>query len=441
MGISSAMNAGVMGLSVNSSKLAAISDNIANSETIGYKRADVDFSSLVLTEQRSRYDAGGVRATPVRDVDLRGAIIGTTNGTDLAINGGGFYPVTDISDVDIAGTKPFKLVTTGSFEPDANGYLRTSNGFVLMGWQANPDGTVTIPNQDSAAGLSPIQIDNFSLAANPTTAVQVIANLPADETKFGVTPTPINQPIEYFNGIGGSETLTLTFTAQPPAVAGPATNAWELAFTDASSPANPIGLFNISFDGTVGGAGALSVVGPDGSPVPTAPPASYDPLTGDVTLQVASGPITVNIGALNTPSGLQQLAANYLPINITQNGAPASPLAGISITEQGMVDATFESGFRRTLYQVPIASVSNVNGLKALDGPAFEISRESGPVFFFEAGKGPTGTVISNALEQSNTDIADELTQLIRTQRAYSSNAKIIQTVDEMLQETTNLKR
>ena len=85
--------------------------------------------------------------------------------------------------------------------------------------------------------------------------------------------------------------------------------------------------------------------------------------------------------------------------------------------------------------------VQNPNGMRALDGQAFAITRESGPIFFYDAGDGPTGTVISSALEESTTDVAEELTQLIKTQRAYSSNAKIIQTVDEMLQETTNLKR
>jgi len=146
MGISSALNAGVMGLNVNASKLSTISDNIANSETKGYKRASVEFSSLVLTERVTSYDAGGVRATPVREVDNRGAILSTRNATDLAIGGSGFFPVTDVANLDDGGAPPLKLITTGSFRPDADGVLTTPTGFALLGWAADPDGTVTPPN-------------------------------------------------------------------------------------------------------------------------------------------------------------------------------------------------------------------------------------------------------------------------------------------------------
>ena len=103
--------------------------------------------------------------------------------------------------------------------------------------------------------------------------------------------------------------------------------------------------------------------------------------------------------------------------------------------------ASYSSGFSRVIYQVPVADVHNFNGLRVLDNQTFALSRESGSMFLWDAGTGPTGGIEGFAREQSTTDIAAELTQLIQTQRAYSSNAKIIQTVDEMLQETTNLKR
>ena len=83
----------------------------------------------------------------------------------------------------------------------------------------------------------------------------------------------------------------------------------------------------------------------------------------------------------------------------------------------------------------------NPDGLLALDGQAFKISPSSGNLFLWDAGDGPTGAIAGYALEASTTDIAQELTHMITTQRAYSSNAKVIQTVDEMLQETTNIKR
>ena len=113
----------------------------------------------------------------------------------------------------------------------------------------------------------------------------------------------------------------------------------------------------------------------------------------------------------------------------------------VEIDENGYVNAFFDNGISRTIYQVPLADVRNPNGLLTLDNQTYVVTPESGSFFLHNAGSGPTGDLISYAREESATDVAGELTRLIQTQRAYSSNAKVIQTVDEMLQETTNIKR
>ena len=164
MGISSSLNAGVSGLNANANKLATISDNIANSQTYGYKRADVDFSSLTVSNSRSPntvgggrwFTAGGVRTNAIWDIEAKGALTTTSNATDIALTGRGFLPVTSIASVD--GTTnadlPFMLTTTGSFLPDANGYLRTPSGLVLMGWPADTDGNVAPQPRDSVVGAA-----------------------------------------------------------------------------------------------------------------------------------------------------------------------------------------------------------------------------------------------------------------------------------------------
>jgi flagellar hook protein FlgE len=113
----------------------------------------------------------------------------------------------------------------------------------------------------------------------------------------------------------------------------------------------------------------------------------------------------------------------------------------VEVDENGFVHANFDVGITRTVYQIPLIDLPNPNGLVADDNQLYSTSADSGSFFLWDAADGPTGDVVSNALEESSTDVAGELTQLIQTQRAYSSNAKIIQTVDEMLQETTNMKR
>ena len=109
--------------------------------------------------------------------------------------------------------------------------------------------------------------------------------------------------------------------------------------------------------------------------------------------------------------------------------------------ESGFVTATYDTGFTRRIYQIPVVDVPNPNGLIAMNSQTFQVSPDSGSFFLWDAGDGPTGSVVGYAREGSATDVAAELTALIQTQRAYSSNAKVIQTVDEMLQETTNIKR
>jgi flagellar hook protein FlgE len=113
----------------------------------------------------------------------------------------------------------------------------------------------------------------------------------------------------------------------------------------------------------------------------------------------------------------------------------------VEIDEDGNITASYDTGFVRRIYQIPLVDVPNINGLRSLSNQTYQVSPSSGSFFLWDAGTGPTGKVQGYAREGSATDVAAELTSLIQTQRAYSSNAKVIQTVDEMLQETTNIKR
>ncbi len=135
MGISSSLNAGVAGLAVNAVKLATISDNIANSQTIGYKRADAQFADLVLQQQSGAYSAGGVRAFTFRDVSAQGGLVTTANATDISISGRGLLPVTDATGATTqsGADRELLLTSTGSFYTDEFGLLRTQSGLFLLG--------------------------------------------------------------------------------------------------------------------------------------------------------------------------------------------------------------------------------------------------------------------------------------------------------------------
>lgn len=435
MTISSSLNAGVAGLAANASRLATIADNIANSATYGYKRAEADFSSLVIESGSGTYSAGGVRVTTQRLIDQPGALASTSNETDLAVRGRGFLPVTTESSVlNSIGDFPLFLATTGSFRTDEDGFLRTSSGVTLMGWPADPDGTIPTFARDTSDGLEPVQINVNQFTSEPTTQISLGVNLPATETEFGSSGNSLPLSVEYFDNLGTSQSIAISFTPTVSTVGGAKTNTWTMTLSDSALGGATVGEYTIVFDDATGSGGTIaSVTAVSGG--------AYNATTGEFTVTVDRGDITFNIGAVGAGTGLSQLSDSFAPTSISKDGSPVGNLISVEVDANGFLSANFDIGITRTIYQIPLIDVSNPNGLEAQDNQIYSTSSDSGTIFLWDAADGPTGDIVSYALEESATDVAGELTQLIQTQRAYSSNAKVIQTVDEMLQETTNIKR
>jgi flagellar hook protein FlgE len=435
MTISSSLSAGVAGLNANATRLATISDNIANSSTFGYKRAQADFTSVVIGSTRGAgtYSAGGVRASTIRLIEERGDLIGTGNALDLAIAGRGMLPVVPLVSMDNAiSDMPMTMTRTGSFRADADGVLRTESGLVLLGWPAEADGTIPPFPRDTLAGLVPIVISPNQTAADPTTMMTLGVNLPATYTNAGSTAVPPPLSVEYFGNLGTSEALQINFVPVVPATGS--SNQWTMQLRDSASGNALIGEYTLTFDDTRGAGGTLASVA-------VVSGGAYNAGDGTVAVNVAGGPLTIGIGRLGDPNGLTQLSDSFAPISISKNGSPVGNLTTVEIDESGYVNATYDTGFTRRLYQVPIVDVPNPNGLVSLSNQSYQVSPDSGSFFLWDAGTGAVGSVQGYSREGSKTDVAAELTNLIQTQRAYSSNAKVIQTVDEMLQETTNIKR
>ena len=425
MSIGSALQAGVSGLRSLSTKLAAISNNIQNSSTAGYKRLDTQFSSLVTSSGGGgSFSAGGISTTVRTQVSLQGTAIGTGVRTDLSIGGSGFFAVSTARE-----NGEFALTRAGSFRPDETGALRNAGGLYLQGFALNPDGTPVNPNPSLTTfdSLETVNIGAITGTATPTSEVRFVSNIPQN------SPGPFETGVQYIDQFGAAQDLTFNWVNTGP-------NTWDLEIYDGPVGGVLVGTqTGIDFDAAGGTPGLPNYAG--AAAVPGAGGITALGAGGVFDITLASGQvISVDIGDENAVGGITQFAGDYDPETFS-DGAPLGELQAIEINREGVLIAVFNTGERRPVYQIPLAEVTNPDGLTAVTGNAFELSAQSGDLRLGGALAGGRGAVNANSLEASNVDISEELTSLIETQRAYSSNATVVRTADEMLEEVTRLKR
>lgn len=468
MSINSAMLAGVTGLVSNSSALAAISDNIANVNTVGYKRSQANFQTLVTSRAaNASYAAGGVTAQTRRFVTTQGLPTQTTSSTDLSISGQGFFTVTEKAE-DLQPTDVRSFTRAGSFQLDNLGYLRNDAGLYLQGWLVDDDGVITSDPSDITR-LKSINVSSVGGAAEQTTRATVNANLlssqalSADVATYnaatnsmamydpdlgtGVRPDfSIQVPVS--DSKGGKRTVQVDFlkSANP--------NEWyaEIRAVPAADVITGAGLTNGQL------ATGLVVFTPDGRldstattlfPDPDNPllafGASADAAPGAGAFKWADGlgvgaqEIRLDLGG--AAGGLTQFDSQSLVQSVATNGTAFGNLTNIEIDERGYVTAIFDNGISRQIAQVAIATFPNADGLMPVSGNAYRVSQQSGTYNFKTPGSGGAGFISPSTLEASTVDLSSEFTGLITTQRAYSASSKIITTADQMLEELLNIKR
>ena len=422
MSITSALQIGVSGLQANSSRVQNISSNIANANTVGYRRT---FSEFV-TQNTGSTQAGVL--TDVRaDISANGNIMGTGRSTDLAVQGDGFFVVSRNPNDPVESNN--YLTRAGSFTPDQDGNLRNSAGYFLSGFPTDASGATGSVSSTSYNDLSTVNVASYQVQGTPSTRVGVSGNVPAQETGAGTTGTAFESTLRYVNQLGGSDALNLSWTP------GATANEWTVSISDEAG--NSYGDATVNFTDSGVNAGSPASYTPGSLPI--------DPATGVVTLQINNGgtpqPLEIDFGAPGTFEGMTQFSGDYTPPAFSDDGTETGSLERAEMSDSGILYGVFDNGQRRALFQVPLANVANPDQMRSVDGNAYVATRDSGAVSIGNPMLNGLGSINSGALEGSNVDIAEELTDLIQTQRAYSSSAKIITTSDEMLSETLSIKR
>jgi flagellar hook protein FlgE len=447
MSITGAMQTAISGMTGQSNAISYISDNVANSSTIGYKKVESRFQTLVTqsSAQSNTHASGGVLNQPFFANNAQGAITQVSSTTSVAISGSGFIPVSKTTGVDsTTGLPTFETTNyytrVGDFTQNSQGYLVNSSGYYLQAWSVDPTtGTV------DTSQTTEVRVSNLLDAPVATSNVDYAANLPANTTDAaGSLPATLpTSSIQIFDELGNERTLNLTWTRIGE-------NDWTLQVNAPDSTPSSFGPATVSFGGSLGGLGAvmpggtLSTMESAGGLTATTAGAQDDNAAFSFSLDFGSGSqdIVLDLGSYGSTASTTQYAGDTLSLNdFSQNGVPQGTFKSLAIDEQGYVSVTFDNGNVKTFYQIPIARFNDPTELDRVNGNAFVATPKSGSAILAQAGSSGVGDFVAAAIEGSNVDIAEEFSKLIVAQRAYSANARLITATDELLQETINIRR
>lgn len=469
------MFAGVTGLRNHQVRMDVIANNIANVNTTAYKGSRANFKELFTqTIRGAAAPQGGRGGTNPMQVGLGvglssidvlqtpGSLQPTGNNTDLAIQGEGFFVVSD-------GSQDF-YTRDGAFSWDSGGYLVTNSGMRVKGWMAAAG---VLPNPRPAT-LQDIQVLIGSSISPKATSQAVFRNNLDARSAVGASAT---RTFTVYDSLGRPYTTSLTLTKT-------AANNWSWT-ADVLAPTPTVGTgdgvqtaFDLAFDNVTPASlkvyvdGALQTSGVDytlnAGPNPdqivfTAPPASGAVITAEYSTNAGSGTLTFNPdGTLNTggtgtiaftPQGanpfsatldftrLTQFADDSTVDILSQDGYAPGTLTTVSIDTSGIITGVYSNGLNQALAQVALANFDNPAGLVRTANNMYLESNNSGVHKYGEAGTGGRGTIAPGSLEMSNVDLSQEFTNMIITQRGFQANSRVITTSDEMLQELASLKR
>ena len=458
MGIFGAMTTAITGLQAQSTALEHISNNIANSQTVGYKRTETSFLELVPDSGARNQALGVVQAVSRPTNDVNGDIGASDLSTHVAINGDGYFIVGEqigTTDGNLLFNDEDLYTRRGDFELDRFGNLVNGAGYYLKGLNVDPvtgnvvsslpevitvtsdflpaEATTTIdyranlpqtpftnnydPDTAGSELLVPGDFTNDPTTANATPSQDYIR---ADESNLFIDQSISGGAITTYDAAG--QALNVQFRWAKFDDAG--TETWNLFYLEDSSATGAASMWR--------NAGQEYVFGADGQLVPAVNSYTISALTIDGT----------NLGDLVVDHGSQGLTQFADPngqsqiLELSQDGFAAGELTGITISDAGRVVASYSNGRSFDLAQIELASFNADGYLEKLDGSVFRATQESGAAIL-----GGSGTLVGSSLESSNTDIADEFTKLIVTQQAYAANTRIISTGDEMIQEVLNMIR
>lgn len=407
-----AFQQGLSGLNAASKALDVISNNVANAGNVGFKLGTTLFADVyaaALNGASAGVQVGiGTAVGAVRQQFSQGNITPTNNPLDVAINGAGFFRLSQNGAISYS--------RNGQFDVDKDGSIVNAQGLRLTGYPADATGNI-LP-----ASPTEIQIDTADLQPNPTSTVDLGLNLDSRS----ITPTLAFQAtdaatynsstsVTVFDSLGNDHILTMYFVKT-------AGGTWDV-------------YQELDGGGTAAAGSPDTVLTFDTSGILT----GGSPVNLSLTIPANFGAATPQAVLLDF-AGSTQFGSGFGVNRQTQDGYTSGRLAGITIADDGTVQGRYSNGQSRNLGQIVLANFASPNGLISLGNNLWAESPESGQALVGAPGTSSLGALVAGSVEESNTDLTAELVNMITQQRAYQANAQSIKTQDQILQTLVNLR-
>ncbi len=402
---------GLSGLNAASKTLEVIGNNVSNANTVGFKQSRAEFADVYansLTGGGASQIGIGTKLANVSQQYTQGNITSTSNTLDIAINGGGFFRMSNNGAVTYS--------RNGQFQMDKFGYIVDAENKRLTGYTADANGVL------STGAPSEININTADLQPSASTEYKGVVNLDSRKTALPAAGFDPSDPTTYhnstavtvFDSLGNEHTVQNFFVKTAP-------GTWSVFSTadGISTPALPAATAAMTFSGT----GVAPTI------APATPTVNFVPTTG------------ANAVALTMDfAGSTQFGSNFSINSLSQDGFTSGRLASFNTGKDGTVVGRYTNGQSKTLGQVVLANFVNPNGLQSLGGNAWVESADSGVPLIGTPNTGSMGVLQSSAVEDSNVDLTAELVNMITAQRVYQANAQTIKTQDQVLQTLVNLR-
>lgn len=402
---------GLSGLNAASKTLEVIGNNVSNANTVGFKQSRAEFADVFansLTGSGTSQIGIGTKISTVAQQFTQGNITSTNNPLDIAINGGGFFRMSDDGAVTYS--------RNGQFQLDRSGFIVNSEGKRLTGYAADLTGAL------ATGAPTELTINTSDLQPTASTAVTGIVNLDSRNTALTAAGFDPTDPTTYHNSsavtvydsLGNSHNVQSFFVKT-------AAGTWDV-FTTAdgvSTTTLPTPTATLTFSGT--GVAPTSA--------PATPTVNFTPTTG-------ANAVSLTLDYTDST----QFGSNFSVNSLTQDGYSSGRLSGFSTSAEGLIVGRYTNGQSRVLGQVVLANFVNPNGLQSLGGNAWAETAASGNPLVGPPNTGGFGVLQSSAVEDSNVDLTAELVNMITAQRVYQANAQTIKTQDQVLQTLVNLR-